>query len=71
MDSETSYPEYQYCYIQKSLIGRTTTTRADLARIDENGEYISSVDSTLARDVSITQKVLKEAEAYCQWASAE
>jgi hypothetical protein len=71
VDSETTYPEYQYCYIQKSLIGRATSTRADLARIDEDGEYISSVDSTLAREVSITQKVLKEAEAYCQWASAE
>lgn len=69
-DSETKYPEYQYCYIQKSVTGRSTTMRADLAGIGEDGEYISNVNSTLARDVAISQKVLKEAEGYCQWASA-
>lgn len=69
-DSETKYPEYQYCYIQKSVAGRSTTMRADLAGIGEDGEYISNVNSTLARDVAISQKVLKEAEGYCQWASA-
>lgn len=69
-DSETKYPEYQYCYIQKSVAGRSTTMRADLAGIGEDGEYISNVNSSLARDVAISQKVLKEAEGYCQWASA-
>ena len=44
--------------------------RADLAGIGENGEYTSNVNSMLARDVAISQKVLKDAEGYCQWASA-
>tara|TARA_Y100000768_G_scaffold167153_1_gene125170 strand:- start:2546 stop:3235 length:690 start_codon:yes stop_codon:yes gene_type:complete len=69
-NSETKYPEYQYCYIQKSVAGRSTTIRADLAAIAENGEYRSRVDSALAKDVAISQKVLREAESYCQWASA-
>ncbi len=34
----------------------------------ENGEYISFVSSTLAREVSMTQSNLKKAEEKCQWA---
>ena len=61
----------QYCYITKSTPGRTTTSRANIANMDEDGAYVSLIDSRLARDIAINQTVLKQAEGYCQWASAE
>ena len=70
-DSESNYPEYQYCYFNKSTAGRTTRIRADIAAINEDGIYESYVDSSLAMDVGITQTVLNEALGYCAWASAE
>jgi len=69
-DSESNYPEYQYCYFNKSTAGRTTRIRADIAAINEDGVYESYVDSRLAMDVGITQKVLNEALFYCAWATA-
>ena len=70
-DSYASYPMLQYCYITKSTPGRATTARADIANIEEDGNYISLVDSSLAIDIAINQSVLKQAEGYCQWASAD
>lgn len=70
-DSDANYPEYQYCYFNKSSPGRATTTRANIARIDEDGSYVDLVDSSLARDIAIQQTVLDKATGYCQWASAE
>lgn len=70
-DSEASYPEYQYCYINKSTPGRATTTRAEIATINDDGSYTSFVNSSLARDVAVSQSVLNQVEGYCQWASAE
>lgn len=70
-DSESNYPEYQYCYINKSTPGRATTTRANIASIEEDGSYVSLVDGGLARDIAISQSVLNQVEGYCQWASAE
>ena len=70
-DSESNYPEHQYCYINKSTPGRATTTRANIASIEEDGSYVSLVDGGLARDIAISQSVLKQVEGYCQWASAE
>lgn len=65
--SETEFPEYQYCYINKDS-GGTAKLRADLAEINEDGEYISYVDSKLARELSIPQTILNQAVSYCQWA---
>lgn len=70
-DSESSFPEYQYCYFNKSTAGRTTRTRADIAAINEDGVYESYIDSSLAIDIGITQNVLNDALGYCAWASAE
>lgn len=65
--SESDFPDYQYCYISKDS-GGSSQLRADLARISEDGEYISYIDSKLARELSIPQTVLNDAVAYCQWA---
>jgi len=70
-DSDATYPMNQYCYITKSSPGRATTSRANIANMDEDGSYVSLIDSNLARDIAINQSVLKQAEGYCQWASAE
>lgn len=70
-DSESNYPEYQYCYIQKVGIGRTAKLRADIAEISKEGEYISNIDSRLAIELSVPQDALNQAEGYCQWASAD
>lgn len=69
-DSDAAYPMSQYCYILKSSPGRTATLKVDIARMEEDGAYTSLIDSNLARDVAINQSVLKKAEGYCQWASA-
>jgi hypothetical protein len=53
----------------KSSNGSSTSMQVDIARIDENGEYIEKVDSKLARESSIRQSVLNQALAKCQWAS--
>jgi len=68
-DSESDYPKYQYCYLMKSSNGSSTSMQVDIARIDENGEYIEYVDSKLARESSIRQSVLNQALEKCQWAS--
>ena len=65
--SESKFPDYQYCYINKDS-GGSAQLRADLARINEDGELISYVDSKLALEMSIPQKILNEAASYCQWA---
>tara|TARA_S200000501_G_scaffold356341_1_gene378939 strand:- start:47 stop:736 length:690 start_codon:yes stop_codon:yes gene_type:complete len=70
-DSESNYPEYQYCYFNKSTVGRATRIRADIAAINEEGIYESYIDSSLAIDIGITQNVLNDALGYCAWASAE
>jgi len=70
-DSDATYPMSQYCYISKSTPGRATISRADIANMDEDGAYNSLVNSNLARDIAIKQSVLKQAEGYCQWASAD
>ncbi len=67
ISSEDKYPNLQYCYINKDT-GGATSLKADLAGITQDGEYISYIDSKLARELSITQTVLKQAEKYCQWA---
>ncbi len=64
--SEIEFPEYQYCYIQKES-GGAARLRADLAEI-RDGEYISGVDSKLARELSVPQAILNQAVSYCQWA---
>lgn len=69
-DSESSYPEYQYCYITKYSSGKSTTARADLAEINEDGSFINNVDSSLALDIGIPKKILNEAVNYCSFASA-
>jgi hypothetical protein len=68
-NSESDFPKYQYCYLMKSSNGSSTHMQVDIARIDENGEYIEKVDSKLARESSIRQSVLNQALAKCQWAS--
>jgi hypothetical protein len=68
-DSESKYPEYQYCYTNKSTPGRTTTVRIQLGDISEEGEYSSYIDSKLARETSVTQSNLNKALQKCQWAS--
>ena len=68
-DSESDYPEYQYCYLMKSTGNSSTSMQVDIARIDESGEYINKVDSKLARETSIRQSVLNQALEKCQWAS--
>ena len=47
--------------------GKETSLRVDLAEL-ENGEYVSFVSSTQAREISMTQSNLKKAEEKCQWA---
>jgi hypothetical protein len=69
-DSESKYPEYQYCYTNKSTPGRTTTVRIELGDISEEGVYSSYIDSKLARETSVTQANLNKALEKCQWASA-
>ena len=66
-DSNSDYPESQYCYFNKITPGKETSLRVDLAEL-ENGEYVSFVSSTLAREVSMTQSNLKKTEEKCQWA---
>jgi len=66
-DSNSDYPESQYCYFNKSMPGKETSLRVDLAEL-ENGEYVSFVSSTQAREISMTQSNLKKAEEKCQWA---
>ena len=68
-NSESDFTKYQYCYLMKSSNGSSTSMQVDMARIDENGEYIEKVDSKLARESSIRQSVLNQALAKCQWAS--
>lgn len=68
-DSESKYPEYQYCYTNKSTPGKTTTTRIELGEISEEGEYSSYINSKLARETSVSQSNLNKALAKCQWAS--
>ena len=70
-DSDATYPMSQYCYITKSTPGRATTSRANIATMEEDGAYTSLIDSKLARDIAINQSVLNQAKIYCQWASAE
>ena len=66
-DSNSDYPESQYCYFHKSTPGKETTLRVDLAEL-EDGEYVSFVNSNLAREISMTRRNLKIAEEKCQWA---
>ena len=66
-DSNSEYPEYQFCYFLKGSPGRMSDTRVNLADL-EDGEYTSYVNSNLAREVSMTQSNLKKAEEKCQWA---
>ncbi len=66
-DSNSDYPESQFCYFMKSSTGQMTDIRVSLADL-ENGKYTSYVNSKLAREVSITQINLKKAEEKCQWA---
>lgn len=69
-DSESNYPEYQYCYINKYSSGKATTVRADIAEINKDGAFLNNVDSSLALDIGIPERVLNEAVGYCQFASA-
>ena len=39
-DSDATYPMNQYCYITKSTPGRTTTSRANIANMDEDATVI-------------------------------
>ena len=68
-NSESKYPQYQYCYISKSTPGKSTLMRIELGEIDESGAYNTFVDSKLARESSITQSNLNKALQKCQWAS--
>jgi hypothetical protein len=69
-DSESDYPESQFCYIRKRTAGGETSIRIDLASLDEDG-YVSNVSSRMAREASITRSVLTEAEKKCQWANSD
>ena len=67
-DSESKYPESQYCYTEKSTPGRTKI-RIELGEISKKGEYSSYIDSKLARETLVSQSNLEKALAKCQWAS--
>ena len=69
-DSESKYPEYQYCYVNKSTPGRASKVRIELGEITEDGEYLTYIDSKIARETSVTQTNLNKALEKCQWASA-
>ena len=53
----------------KSTPGKSTTIRVTLATINENGEFINNIDSSVAREASVTQAELNKALQKCQWAS--
>ena len=68
-DSDSKFPERQFCYVMKSTPGKSTTIRVTLATINENGEFINNIDSSVAREASVTQAELNKALQKCQWAS--
>ena len=68
-DSNNDYPEYQFCYFNIRSGGKATTTRVNLADI-EGAEFNSLIDSSLAREVSISQATLRRAEKKCEWAGS-
>ena len=67
-DSETEYPEDQFCYIQINSGSLLTSTRVDLAEI-KNFVEKNFVNSELAKEVGIFQSTLNKAKKACQWAS--
>ena len=69
-DSESDYPDFQFCYIMKQKQNKSTSERANLAHIDVNGSYNSLVTNRLALDIGIPQRKLNAILAYCRWASA-
>ena len=67
-DSETEYPEEQFCYIQITSGSSLSSTRVDLAQINNSVEK-NLVNSDLAKEVGIFQSTLNKAKKECQWAS--
>ena len=69
-DSESKFPDSQYCYILKNnSSGSSTSVHVQLANIDPKGNLINDVNSNSAREAGILQSVLNKAMKKCQWAS--
>ena len=68
-DSDSDFPESQFCYVLKFSSGKTTSTRINLASIDEDGVLTNGINSSIARETSVTQAVLNKAFQKCEWAS--
>ena len=69
-DSDSTYPNKQYCYFLMSSPGKQTPVMVDLASMSKDGEYESYINTSLAREVSMSQRSLRMAEELCQWAGA-
>ncbi len=67
-DSETEYPEVQFCYIQVYSGSSLTSTRIELAQLRNSIEK-NLVNNELAKEVGIFQSTLNKARKACQWAS--
>ena len=50
--------------------GKESPVMVDLASMSKDGEYESHINTSLAREVSMSQRSLRMAEELCQWAGA-
>ena len=69
-DSDYTYPNKQYCYFLMYSPGKESPVMVDLASMSKDGEYESYINTSLAREVSMSQRSLRMAEELCQWAGA-
>lgn len=69
-DSNSKFPEVQFCYIMLRKPNNSSALRADLAQIDNEGSYDAFINRKLALEVGVPQSVLNDVLGYCRWASA-